>query len=192
MKISIPCLTFLAFILGITTSCSSLLDGPEDLEGKHTVQFAEPGILRRYESFYVAPVVMTEADQQRVYAPTDGDLLKLGETFRDEVIKSLGSKYTQLNHPTRNVAQIYITVSNVWSDAALLSLRPGVLLPNTFRGGATMEARFVDSVTRKEIGVVYDSRRGTRQGFMSGLGKWDGAKRAFQEWAGMLAQATRG
>lgn len=175
-------------------ACSTNTLSPENYPDNlaHEIRFSDPQILSRYDAFYVEPVIMSSNDSKSLFPAPDNEMKDLAFTFREQIIRALGSKVTNFNQPARNVGIIKIKVHDIWSDSALLNLRPGAIVPNTFRGGATMEARFLDSVTKKEFGYVVDSRRGTRQGLFSGLGKWDGAKNAFSDWAKLLAEASEG
>lgn len=176
------------------SSCALLGGGPSTGEAASTqqIKFTEPNILRKYKAFYVSPVIMATNDSNSMYPASDREINDLAATFREQIIRALDSKSTNFNQPARDVAIINIVVYDVWSESNLLNLRPGIVVPNEHRGGATMSAKFYDSVSKKEIGYVFDSKRGARQGFLSGLGKWDGAKKAFSDWASLLARASEG
>jgi hypothetical protein len=81
-------------------------------------------------------------------------------------------------------------LTNVATTHAAFQLVPGGIFPDALRGGASIEARVVDSVSNQVVLRMIDSRQGQREGFLSGLGKWNGAQRDFDEWAQMLAGAV--
>ncbi len=65
-----------------------------------------------------------------------------------------------------------------------------MVVPNTMRGGAAIEAKFVDSISGKEVLTYKDAQQGQRKGYLSGLGKWDGVKNAFDDWAKQLGDTV--
>jgi hypothetical protein len=167
---------------------AALLDHPD----KPKVTFKSPGILKKYRAFYVAPIEIYTNDSGRLVPAEDRELDDLALTFREKIIRGLGDSFTQFNLPARDVALIEVAITDVWSTRALLNLRPGLLVPNTFEGGASMEAQVFDSITHEVIASVTDSRAGARKGFLTGLTKWGGTKAAFDSWAAGIRKAVGG
>ena len=152
---------------------------------------ASPGILRGYDAFYVAPIEACTLEKDSLRRVEQPDVIKLAESFRRKLIKQLGSRAAMLPQPARNVALLQVTIADVSSTYASFQLLPGYIVPNMMRGGASIEARFLDSVSNRQIALFRDTRQGDRAGFFSGLGKWDGVERAFDEWAQLLASQIR-
>ncbi len=148
-------------------------------------------MLRSYSAFYLAPIKIYEENDGRIAQAAASELRLLEHDFQSKIIKALGSHHTQFNQPQKGVAIIEVQVLNIWSNHLIDALRPGVLIPNNLGAGATMQADFYDSVSGKKIASVWDSRAGERMGYFSGLGKWSGAKGAFDEWARLLAQSIK-
>lgn len=159
---------------------------------KMQVSMKEPGILRRYQAFYVAPVDVYSVEGDYLMRVSQREVDDLAAEFRSKLIRKLENRSTAFPQPASNVALIKVSLTDVSTNYALFQLTPGLVVPNALRGGATIEAEFIDSVSGEKIGVVRDSRSGERQGFLSGLGKWDGVKLAFDEWAQLLAGSIRG
>ena len=149
------------------------------------------GILKRYDSFYIPPIeaFTVEGDKLRRVQQTEAE--NLAESFRAKIIQRLGDRYSVLPQPARNVAIIKVAISDVSTNYALFQLLPGYVVPNPMRGGASIQADFLDSISNQPVAIFHDSRQGARQGFLSGLGKWDGVEKAFDEWAQLLVSNIR-
>ena len=152
---------------------------------------SSPGVLKRYDAFYVAPVEVYEIEEDYLRRVSDAEVRNLGEELRTKLIRKLDQRSTTLPQPARNVALIKIALTDVSTNYAMFQLTPGVLFPNPMRGGASIEAQFIDSVSGKTVAQFRDSRSGERRGFFSGLTEWDGVKTAFDEWAQLLASEIR-
>lgn len=184
----------LAVVLALgSTACQY---GPSPFAEKSTqnrlqVETKAPGILKRYNSFYIADIGVYAVEGDHLRRVEDREVQMLAEEFRAKLIRNLGSRHSPIPQRTRDTALISVAITDVSTTYAAFQLLPGSIVPNALRGGASIEATIVDSVSNEEIAHMRDSRQGARQGFLSGLGKWDGVKRAFDEWAQMLAQAIR-
>ena len=152
---------------------------------------AKPAALKQYDAFYVGPVTVLTGDSGRLTPSNDREMEDLGRQFRQRIIRSLGSRHTMFPHPANNVAIIDVTLTNMWSNRALANLRPGILIPNSLDGGATMQTVFIDSVSKKPVLKVWDSRSGERKGYLTGLTTWGGTKSTFDEWAMLLNKNMR-
>jgi hypothetical protein len=151
---------------------------------------ADPESLKNYTAFYVPPIRVYEIKGDILKRVDDRATVDLAEHFRAKIIRALDSKHTSFSQPASGVAMLKVAISDISTNYATLQLRPGILVPNSMRGGASIEATFVDSVSGKEILTFRDSEKGERVGFLSGLGKWDGAKRAFDSWARQLGETV--
>ncbi len=196
MKIPADKIAAVALILGLlcaASGCHSSGSAVPASREQLAPQFEEstPGVLRNYTAFHILPVNVYSTEKDYLRRVSDPEVEKLAEEFRAELIDKLGERYTLLPQPSRSVAFIQVAMTDVSTNYAAFQLLPGLVVPNAMRGGASIEANFIDSVSNRTVAVFRDSRQGARQGFMSGLGKWDGAKRAFEEWAQLLAGNTR-
>jgi len=155
------------------------------------IEAAQPDILKKYDAFFVPDIEVysMEGDVLRRVSPRE--VKGLAERFRAKLIQKLDNRYTMFPQPAKNVAGIKIALSDVSTTYTLFQLVPGMAMPNAMRGGASIEAEVVDSVTGKTVLTFRDTRQGERQGYLSGLGKWDGVEKAFDEWAMQLEDAVK-
>lgn len=151
----------------------------------------EPQVLRRYDSFFISDIGVYSIEGDALYRVQDREVEDLAEGFRAKLIRSLGSQHAVIPQRTRNTGVIKVALTDVSTSYGALQILPGAVVPNAMRGGASIVATVHDSVTNEMLVKVTDSRQGSRQGYFSGLGKWDGTERAFEEWAQILAQAVR-
>jgi hypothetical protein len=179
----------LVFFSGIGIGCSSIgTSSPSRVTVPPYFEEVSPGVLKSYTGFFVQPIELYGVDGDALRRVDDNDTRKLADDFRRKLIKSLGNKHATIPSASRSVALLEINIADVSSTYTAFQLLPGVLMPNVMRGGASIEARFIDSVSRKQVALFKESRQGEREGFLSGLGKWDGAEKAFDEWARLLGK----
>jgi hypothetical protein len=174
------------------SACSSISGVPSSRQDRSPeIEAIRPDVLKQYHAFYVAPIDIYTGTGDVLDRVSDREARDLAESFRAKIIRQLGSSHAIMSSPAKNVAIIKIAITDVSTNYALMQLRPGILIPNSARGGASIDARFVDSVTGQSLVTFRDSKQGERKGFLSGLGKWDGVERAFDQWASNLAGAIR-
>ena len=178
------------FVVATVMACAPQSVGPEADSGPQ-VTFSRPGVLKAYQAFYVEPVEAYTNDSGRLVPASSREIQNLAESFRQKIIRALGPRHTLFNQPAREVAILKVSISDVWSNRALLNLRPGWLVPNALEGGASMQAEVIDTVTNERVALITDSRRGARQGYLSGLTKWGGTEAAFDEWGLLLRHSIR-
>ncbi|RIL10652.1 MAG: hypothetical protein DCC75_03895 [Proteobacteria bacterium] len=181
---------FLVILLSLTSCQGGNTLSPSRQESKPQIETSQPGALKRYEAFYIPEIEVYEIEGDILRRVDQKEVEGLAQNFRSKLIRQLGSKHTMFPQPARNVASIKVALSDVSSTYALMQLYPGMLVPNAMRGGATIEAKVVDSITGKDVLTFRDTRQGERQGFFSGLRKWDGVESAFDEWAMQLGGAV--
>jgi hypothetical protein len=183
----------LLVLVAVITGCSSSDSGIPPSRKSSAPYFEETaqGALRKYSAFYIAPIEVYTVEGDRLRRVDDSEVQSLANDFRGKLIKQLGDRYTILPQPSRSVIFIKVAMTDVSTNYAMFQLLPGIVVPNAMRGGASIEAEFVDSVSNQRVALFRDSRQGARQGFFSGLGKWDGVQKAFDEWAALLAGSIR-
>ncbi len=189
-----PHLKIFSFIL---TSCflSACVTRPvsiarDSAQQKVQIEKKSPDIMKRYDAFYIGEIHVYSADRGLLQTVDDTEVRNLADDLRSKLIRALASNYSPIPQRTRNTAAIHIGLTNVATTHAAFQLVPGGIFPDALRGGASIEARVVDSVSNQVVLRMIDSRQGQREGFLSGLGKWNGAQRDFDEWAQMLAGAV--
>lgn len=196
MKTAVRGVSFLMFVFVLISSAigcgANGLKVPESREsGKAVLEEIEPGALGRCEAFFVEPITVYSIEGDYLRRVEDEEVQKLADDFRRKIIRELDSRHTMMPQPRRNMALLRIAITDVSTGYLTLQLLPGALVPNAMRGGASIEAEFIDSVSGARIALFRDTRQGERQGFLSGLGKWDGVQKAFDEWARMLKGAVK-
>ena len=182
-----------AFLSSFLSACivsSGSLAQDSVQQQKVQIERKSPGIMKRYDAFYIGDIRVYSLDQGVLQIVDDREVRELADDLRVKLIRSLGNSFSPIPQRTRNTAVIHVGLTNVATTHAAFQLIPGQLFPNALRGGATIEARVVDSVSNEVVLSMKDSRQGQREGYLSGLGKWDGAQRAFDEWAQMLSGAV--
>lgn len=154
------------------------------------IEEKSPGVLRRYSSYYIGDIGVYTVEGDYLRRVDNKEVRELADEFRAKLIRGLGSHHSPIPQPASNVAVIKVALTDVTSTYAAFQILPGSLVPNPMRGGASIEATISDSVTKQTLVRVTDSRQGGREGWFSGLGKWDGAQKAFDEWAEILGDSV--
>lgn len=150
----------------------------------------EPGILRRYSSFVVEPVVVLASSDDGLMAPSERELRNLGEDFRREIVQRLGNKVSVIGHSTPGVARIRVALTDAAPNRALLNLGSVWATDGAGAGGASMEAEIVDSVSGRRLMAVMGSRKDGKSGYFNSLRRWQGTRESFSVWADDLARAV--
>lgn len=194
MRIPLPIRVFLC--MSVACCLCACRYGSTDTVGSSSpsnlqVQSKSPGILRRYNSFYIADIEVYAVEGDYLRRVDDKEVQNLAEEFRSKLIRNLGDQYATIPQRASNTAVIKVALTDATTSYGVFQILPGAIVPNALRGGASIDASIVDSVSNQEIVRVRDSRQGARQGFFSGLGKWDGTEKAFDEWAQVLASAVK-
>jgi hypothetical protein len=186
--------TVFGLALALTLSCCQYgpyaQPSPNAAPGPQVVK-KSPEIMREYDSFFIADIKVYSVQGDALRRVDDREVRNLAEEFRAKLIRSLGNRHSPIPQPARNTASITIALTDVATTYAAFQLLPGAIIPNAMRGGASIEATVKDSISGEPVATFKDSRQGARQGFLSGLGKWDGVQKAFDEWADQLAGALR-
>ena len=179
----------LSILVAMFSACSAV-GSPEVGTGANQNSFweATPGIMRSYRAAFIEEIQILSGDTGRLVVAGDNEMESLASEFRSEIVRALGSKHSVMPVPARGIAIIRVRLTNISSSRTLEALRPGLVVQNNMRGGATIEVSFYDSISGKELARLADTRAGQRRGYFSGLGKWDGVRTAFRDWAPMIAR----
>ena len=87
------------------------------------------------------------------------------------------------------VARIRAALTDINKSNAT-TLLPTSKMAGVGLGGATLEAEMVDSKTNQQIVALVEAQLGSRVPF-SGLGKWDAAKQAMDDWGKRLQKRLK-
>ncbi len=104
-----------------------------------------------------------------------------------EAVKDSG--HSVVHQPGRGVARIRTAITDI-DETSIVTLYPGAKLSGLGLGGAALEAEIVDSNTGKQIAGLVEAQKGSRIPF-AGLGKWDAAKQAMDEWGKRLEKRLK-
>lgn len=187
--VAVVLLTTICFLAGCQTS-GSVVPSSREASAPYFEENS-PGAVKRYDSFYVMPIEAYTIEGDYLRKVDDADIDRLTDEFRAKLIDKLGDRYAVIPQPSLKVAFLKVAITDVSSSYMMFQILPGYVVPNPMRGGATIEAKVIDSVSNRQVAIFRDSRQGARQGYFSGLGKWDGARRAFDEWARLLVTHIR-
>ena len=176
------------YLLGCQSTASL---PPSRLDDGPHIQSVEPDVMQRYDAFYIPDIAVYSVEDDVLRRVSSREVQDLADKLRTKLIHQIDDKYTMFSQPAKNVAMIRIALTDVSTTYTVFQLLPGVVFPNAMRGGASIEAKVVDSITGKEVLTFRDTRQGKREGYFSGLGKWDGVEKAFDEWAFELDSAIK-
>jgi hypothetical protein len=110
------------------------------------------------------------------------DLTNYMHTVLVKAIKASGRNV--VFQPGPGVARIRAALTDIDKSSAA-TLLPTTQLAGVGLGGASLEAEIVDSKTGEQIVGFVEAQLGSRIPF-SGLGKWDAAKQAMDDWGKRL------
>jgi len=110
------------------------------------------------------------------------DLTNYMHTVLVNAIKASGRNV--VFQPGSGVARIRAALTDI-DKSKVTSLMPTAKVAGLGIGGASLEAEIIDSKTGEQIAGLVEAQLGSRIPF-SGLGKWDAAKQAMDEWGKRL------
>ena len=113
---------------------------PSRLASEPQIEVSQPGILKKYDAYYVPDIEVLSMEGDVLRRVTDREVENLARGFREKIIRKLDSRHTMFPQPAMNVAVIKVAISDVSTNYALLQLAPGMAMPNALRGGASIEA----------------------------------------------------
>ncbi len=111
-----------------------------------------------------------------------GDLTNYMHTVLVKAIEASGRNVVFQSGP--GVARIRAALTDIDKSNAA-TLLPTTKLAGVGLGGASLEAEIIDSNTGEQIAGLVEAQLGSRIPF-SGLGKWDAAKQAMDDWGKRL------
>jgi hypothetical protein len=188
-SVVLNCIVAFVVVVGVV-GCQRSLAPVAAANNRLRVDTKSPGIMKRYNSFYVADVAVYSVEGEYLRRIEDREVDNLAQDFRSKLIHSLGNRHSPVPVQANKSAVIKVNLTDVYSNGAAFQVLPGIIVPNAMRGGGSIDATVLDSVTNEEIAHMRDTREGARQGYLSGFGKWDGVKTAFNEWAQILGGAV--
>ncbi len=151
----------------------------------------------RYNSVLIAPVTFWAGDDTKV---SPGDQHQLTDYFYQAIEKQLSTKFQVVREPGPGVMTIQValidaqtatpilrTVSMIIPQArALATLKYLATGTYAFVGGATAEAKILDSVTHQVLAAAVDKRVGGGSIKTAAQWQWGDAENAMTAWAQQL------
>lgn len=161
------------------------------VKSESSLRYVNESALARYSSFIVDRVTLYfHSGADGIEDKTKG---KLTQEKIDDLTNYLHSKlveavkdsgYSVVHQPGPGVARIRAALTDI-DKTSIVTLYPGAKLSGLGLGGAALEAEIVDSNTGEQIAGLVEAQKGSRIPFV-GLGKWDAAKQAMDEWGKRL------
>ena len=161
------------------------------VKSESSLRYVNESALARYSSFIVDRVgVHFHSGADAIEDKTKGKLTQekiddLTNYFHSKIVEAVKeSGHTVVYQPGPGVARIRTAISDI-DKTSIVTLYPGAKLSGLGLGGAALEAEIIDSTTGEQIAGLVEAQKGSRIPFV-GLGKWDAAKQAMDEWAKRL------
>lgn len=161
------------------------------VKSESSLRYVNESALARYSSFIVDRVTLYfHSGADGIEDKTKG---KLTQEKIDDLTNYLHSKIVEavkesghsvVYQPGPGVARIRAALTDI-DKTSIVTLYPGAKLSGLGLGGAALEAEIVDSNTGEQIAGLVEAQKGSRIPFV-GLGKWDAAKQAMDEWGKRL------
>lgn len=152
----------------------------------------------RYQKVMIAPVTFWGGDDTKV---SPADQQKLATYFHDAIEKQLATKFQVVQEPGPGVMTIQVALVDAKSATPILRTI-SMIVPQArglatlkylatgtyaFVGGATAEAKVLDSTTHEVLAAAVDSRVGGGNIETAAQWEWGDAENAMQAWAQQLA-----
>jgi hypothetical protein len=160
-------------------------------QSSSSMRYVNERALKSYSSFMVDTVdVHFHSGAKGIKEASDGQLTKENiddltnymHTVLVNAIEASGKRVVYRSGP--GVARIRAAITDINKSNAA-SILPLTKVAGVGLGGASLEAEIVDSKTGEQIVGFIEAQKGSRIPF-SGLGKWDAAKQAMDDWGKRL------
>jgi hypothetical protein len=161
----------------------SILSPNPEVEG--ALYYQKPGkSLRDYSTFIIDPVVIHLHAGAEGKSIDPGEMQKLTQEFHDIAVETLSKDYQVVDSSGPGVLRIQAAITDLDKNTAILNVHPALKATGLGLGGASMEAKALDSMTGELIIAVVDSRSGDRVSLDvgSGLTAWGSATQAMHHW----------
>lgn len=161
------------------------------VKSESSLRYVNESALARYSSFIVDRVTLYfHSGADGIEDKTKGKLTQekiddLTNYMHSKIVEAVkDSGYSVVHQPGPGVARIRAALTDI-DKTSIVTLYPGAKLSGLGLGGAALEAEIVDSNTGEQIAGLVEAQKGSRIPFV-GLGKWDAAKQAMDEWGKRL------
>ncbi len=152
---------------------------------ERTMRYIGPN-LRHYTTFIIDPVVVHFHDQAKRDTADPATLAHMTTYLRGGLANAIKDRYGITAQPGRGVARLRVAITDIAKASTVPKLIPIGKALGAGRGGASMEAELLDSVTGQQIGAVIQSTPGNVMSL--GAAKWGDVEAAMDEWARRFRQ----
>lgn len=193
-------LSMLAVVTAATTDASAA-GGPPPLSGflgddaglapdpkdKKQLWWEKPGFdWRAYDRILIDPIVVVPHDGARIESVS---MEKVREIV-DGCVAELAERVPVVDEEGPGVLRIRIAFTDIEPVNAPLNVATGALLGLRFdRGGASIEAEFLDSESGERVAAMAGTKSGSVVGVIRGSNRYGDARAACRKWARELASA---
>ena len=161
-----------------------------------SLRYVNERALKQYSSFMVDTVgVYFHSGAKGIKEASKGELdqkkiNKMTNYMHSVIVKAVKASGKRVVYrPGAGVARIRAALTDI-SKSNATTILPTTKLAGVGLGGATLEAEILDSKTGEQIAGLVEAQLGSRIPF-SGLGKWDAAKQAMDEWGRRLERRLK-
>ena len=140
-----------------------------------------------YEKFFVEPVEVRLHEDAKGHDKVEPEKLEeLSTYFYDQAVLALTEGYTVVDKEGEGVLVVRAAITDAFASKPYLNLHWSTTAIGKGLGGASMEAEFIDAVTREQILAVVDARLGKRLHYTKGLTKWGHTEDIINGWVKLL------
>ena len=145
-----------------------------------TLRYIGPN-LGNYKTFIIDPVVVHFHEQAKSDTTDPKTLTRMATYLRGAIANAIKDRYSITAQPKPGVARLRVAITDIDKASTVSKLLPIGKALGGGRGGASMEAELLDSVSGEQIGAVIQSTPGKVMSL--GAAKWGDVEAAMDEWA---------
>lgn len=150
-----------------------------------TLRYLGPN-LGSYSTFIIDPVVVHFHEEAKGDTSDPDTLTRMTTYLRGALANAIKDRYGITAQPGPGVARLRVAITDIDKASTVSKLIPIGKALGAGRGGASMEAELLDSVTGQQLGAVIESSPGTVLSL--GAAKWGDAEAAMDKWARRFRQ----
>lgn len=167
---------------GFLSDYNRLKQDPQD---ESIWYWEKPGVdWGKYRKFMLDHVRVRIDKKKAQRELTQAELNKLAGDFRKVVAKELSSGYEVVSRPGPGVLQVSAAIVDVIPVNPAINMMSGAaLLMPLDLGGASIEVKFLDSVSGELLAEMSDTKRQSHLTLNMGWKRWSHVQEAFEDWA---------
>ncbi len=146
----------------------------------------ESPMYKNYHRFKVDPIVVHFAPNAKGTAIDPGRLEQLTDGATQKLMEAIAKREKLVDQPGPGVARIQVAITSIKTTTPVANIHPGMRLAGVGLGGASFEAKAVDSVTGELLMALYDTRPGSRIGGTEGFRQLGHAEQVIDRWIALF------